>query len=167
MIKLFILSIALTLSASSWKSATVKRVVDGDTIVIKTQKGIKKARLIGFDTPESFYNRKLLIQSKRCDITPARMVTIGTISKRYTLQRLKKGSKIDYISFGEDYFDRELIWIRGFNYRIVSDGFAKAYKRADLPKAIKARLKDAEKEARAKKIGIWSLLSLSENKRCY
>ncbi len=163
--KFLILILPLFLSAG-WNSAKVERIIDGDTIIIKTLAGqSQKVRLIGFDTPESFKNKKLLKQASRCSVTLEKMQMVGNISKRYTSTRLTKGSKIAYLDYGVDYFQRRLIWVRGFNYRIVADGFAKAYRRADLPRSIKSSLRKAELSARKNKKGIWSLFD--KNARCY
>jgi endonuclease YncB( thermonuclease family) len=58
-VAIFLLALCSPLAAVARDSATVVRVVDGDTLEVSLKGEIEKVRLIGFDTPEKFESDKL------------------------------------------------------------------------------------------------------------
>ena len=119
--------------------AKVITVSDGDTIQVINQSLKIKVRLAGIDTPELRqmygYEAKDILSEKILN----KIVTIKGISKdRY-------GRLIGDIFLND----------RWINFELVKEGFAWHYKKysADI------KLSEAEKEAKARGIGIWSQIN--------
>jgi len=132
----------------------VTRVVDGDTVVFDTYKAKKlKGRLLGIDTPESVHPRK--------PVEPYALEATAFVKKWIA----ENDEWVEYINKlddkdGKDRYGRSLIWIISdksvLNVEIVRRGLgrAKFYGNKHLIYTLELML--AEKEAKAKKIGIWS-----------
>ncbi len=125
----------------------VDRVVDGDTIVVRTPKGDEHVRLIGVDSPESV----------KPD-TPVQCFAIA--ASNYTKQALTDTLvRLEYDVDRYDRYGRTLayVWVGTsmFNERLVRDGYAVVetvppdVKYADLFVA-------AERDARRHDRGLWS-----------
>jgi micrococcal nuclease len=118
--------------------AKVIGVSDGDTIVVLTEKNLQvKIRLEGIDCPESnqdFGERAKQTTVKLCFDKEVRIQKTG--EDRY-------GRTLAYIYVGDLCINKELIKL----------GMAWHYKQYNKDKEL-ARLED---EARAKKLGVWSL----------
>ena len=149
----------LSLSLMAWDEAKVVRIVDGDTVVLKHCCDTFKARIIGIDTPESSYNKKLYKQANQCGLKPNEILRLGKMAKGYTQRHLKKGSKILFLEAGVDFYGRHLVWIKGFNFQIIKDGIAQVYKHAQIDYKTKKTLFAIEKRAKEDKKGIWKYLS--------
>lgn len=142
----------------AWVRGKIARVVDGDTIVVISKGRKIRGRIIGIDTPESFKSKKLYNQSKKCNLSINEILHMGRLSKIYTKHKLPVGSDILFLSVKIDYYGRELIWVKGFNFEIVRDGFAQVYAHADIKYRTKKALFAIEAKAKASKKGIWNFI---------
>ncbi|MDX6689051.1 MAG: micrococcal nuclease [Solirubrobacteraceae bacterium] len=131
--------------APSRGSATVTRVVDGDTAVLA---GIGKARFIGVDTPEVYGHRDCF----------------GPQASAYT-KRMLDGRRVRYVIGREprDRYGRALVYLwladgRFFNQMLVSQGYAR-------PMTIAPNVEHAElftrqaRTARERGRGLWEACS--------
>ena len=133
------------------EEATIKRVVDGDTVIITTKEGIEeRIRLLLIDTPESVHPN-------------GEVEKFGPEASDYAKDYLKKGTKIT-LERGNperDKYDRILgyIWVDGinFNQHMIEEGYARvAYVFEPNTKYID-EFREAEKQAESKKKNIWSI----------
>lgn len=132
-------------------SVTVHSVADGDTLTVEFTNGKKeKVRLLLVDTPETVHPTK-------------KEQPFGRDASNYTKRILKKGKKVT-LEIGQperDRYDRLLgyIWVDGVNLNqtLIEKGFARvAYINPPNIKYL-ADFKAAEKAAKEKKVGIWSI----------
>ncbi len=120
----------------------VKKVIDGDTIVLDDGRHI---RLIGVDAPEvdSPYQKAEPFGEESRDymkrLVERRLVTIKTGTEPYD----KYGRTLAYVYLGPTMV----------NSRIIRDGYAKAYRRFRFPE--RDLFISYEKEARSKGAGMW------------
>lgn len=134
-------------SNSKIKDLSVKRVVDGDTVVLEKNGYEYKVRLIGVDTPESVH----LDKNKN--------TKEGKIASDFTKERLK-GKKVD-IEFDvkpQDKYGRYLVYlyVDGISYNevLLEEGMARVMMISPNVKN-KELYGQIEKRAKDKKIGIW------------
>lgn len=127
---------------------TVTRVVDGDTIVLGQGEDSFKVRLIGVDTPESVHPNK------------EKNTEFGKIASDYTKEKLlDKEVTLELDVQEKDKYGRTLayVYIDGvmFNKMLLQSGMAQI---ATYPPNVKYvdEFKGLEKQARDKKIGLWS-----------
>lgn len=124
-------------SATKTESALVKRVIDGDTIVLDNN---QRVRLICIDTPEKneFYYQEA--KNRLTDLIDEKYIVLEIdVSNKDRYGRLLR-----YVYHGKEFVNLEL----------VKEGYAKSYR---FPPDVKYcdMIEEAEKEAREKKIGIW------------
>jgi len=131
---------------------TVVRVIDGDTIKVETPEGtMLKVRLYGIDAPETEkINRRTGLISKQGQ--PYGEEAYRALESKV----LSKKVKVDIIDIdrykrmvGIVYFGN-----RNINLDMVKEGWAWAYKEY-LQRPYASEYLDAEKEARAKGLGLW------------
>ena len=134
-------------SNSKIKDLSVKRVVDGDTVVLEKNGYEYKVRLIGVDTPESVH----LDKNKN--------TKEGKIASDFTKERLT-GKKVD-IEFDvkpQDKYGRYLVYlyVDGISYNevLLEEGMARVMMISPNVKN-KELYGQIEKRAKDKKIGIW------------
>lgn len=134
-------------SNSKIKDLSVKRVVDGDTVVLEKNGYEYKVRLIGVDTPESVH----LDKNKN--------TKEGKIASDFTKERLI-GKKVD-IEFDvkpQDKYGRYLVYlyVDGISYNevLLEEGMARVMMISPNVKN-KELYAQIEKRAKDKKIGIW------------
>lgn len=130
----------------------ILKVVDGDTIIVKTSEGIEeRVRLLLIDTPESVH------PSKEKEL-------FGKESSTYAKSVLKKGDTVT-MEIGNpdrDAYDRLLayIWINNdinFNQLMIEKGYARvAYIYPPNTKYLDEFMKSQEK-AKKEKLNIWSI----------
>ena len=119
----------------------VLNVIDGDTIKVKFENKIKKIRLSAIDAPEIKQNH-------------------GRESKKFLLDLIKK-KKIKFHKLGTDRYGRLLGIIyfndKDVNLEMVINGHAWVYRKylRSIPKKYRYLYKNAEKEAKSRKIGLW------------
>lgn len=131
-------------------SHKVIRVVDGDTIEVDIEGKNERIRLIGIDTPETVDPRK----SVQC-------FGIEAFNKVKELLSNKKVILESDLTQGErDKYNRLLRYVFlnsgiNFNRLMISEGFAHEYTYA-IPYKYQEEFKQAEKEARENKKGLWA-----------
>ncbi len=134
-----------------WIRGKVERVIDGDSLIIRTKSGyIKEARIIGINS----YELNSLIEEERI---------YGRIAKDFAYYNLNK-KNINFSIGGDkiDKYGRILIYLwydntKLYNEEILKRGFAKAFLRYDFNKIMKKRFAEAEKLAKINMRGIWGL----------
>ncbi len=134
-----------------WRKATVERVIDGDSLIIRTESGyLKEARIIGINSYE------LNSPSEEYRI-------YGRIGKDFAYYTLNKKSVHFTIGGdGVDRYGRVLIYLwydntKLYNEEILKRGFAKAFLRYSFNKAMKKRFKEAEEFAKVNMRGLWGI----------
>lgn len=131
--------------------AEVVRVVDGDTVIVKTDEGVEeRVRLLLIDTPESVHPTE-----------PEQL--FGKESSEYAKEILKEGDvvKLEIGKPERDRYDRLLayIWIDdvNFNQLMIEKGYARVgYVYEPNTKYLK-EFEEAEIKAKNKKENIWSI----------
>lgn len=133
-------------------TATVTRVVDGDTLDAETDQGSFGVRLIGVDTPETVHPF----------LSPQ---PFGAEASSYLKNRLEGQSVTLY--FDEDRVDtynRVLAYVylgEAFvNAELIEKGYARAY--TDYPFRHSARFTELETAARTNRVGLWAALPEEE-----
>ena len=138
---------------------TVTEVIDGDTF--RLQNG-EKVRLLGIDTPEKYNSEKLERDSEKSGRDKNTIMKLGNISAEY-VKKLAEGKKV-YLERepGGDDRDRygrllRYVYLEDgtfLNAKIIKDGYGNVYDRHPL--SVTDKFRQYEKEARDKKIGLWS-----------
>lgn len=123
----------------------VVRVADGDTLTVATRDGRKvQVRLYGIDAPEV-----------RHEGTPGQA---GGVEARQALKALTQGRWVRVEVLDVDTHGRSVGFVteRGVNINLVMvrEGWAWAYRRY-LSAPYASQFIDVEREARAKRLGIW------------
>ena len=142
------ISNAMTVVQELPRTATVIRVVDGDTIVIKLDDGSSgKVRLIGIDTPESVHT------------DASRNTKWGKKVSNYTKKKLT-GKKIT-LEYDKDLYDpygRVLAYVyldgKMYNKTLLKKGYARAVYYAPNGK-YKKSFNKLQKTAKKKHKGFW------------
>lgn len=132
----------------------VVRAVDGDTIDVEINGKIERVRYVGIDTPETVDPRKVVqcfgveASKKNKEFTEGKMVRL----EKDITDRDKYNRLLRYVWLGDTLINQEL----------VAQGFAKSY---SYPPDIKYQDKFvvAEKEAREKKLGLWTACASKAN----
>ena len=136
--------------AADGVEATVKRVVDGDTLLVTgLEREAVLVRLIGIDAPETGEGR-------------TRRECFGTEAWRWLAERARPGSRVRLVfDVGErDRFDRRLAYVyvpdgTFMNAALVESGYARTMTiRPNIRHA--GELQALERQARAKGRGLWS-----------
>lgn len=122
----------------------VKRVIDGDTIELKSGEIV---RYIGIDAPETIYSKKMSEAFwKEAAEANKRLVEGKTVRLEYDKQVKHDNRLLAYIYVGDVFVNGEL----------VRKGFA-LYSPFDPNRAKDTLLFQYENEARKNKLGIWAL----------
>ena len=127
----------------------VIRVIDGDTILVKTDTGSSRVRLIGVDTPETFH--------------PSKPIEYYGKEASLFLTNFLKGERVYLLYEGEkastDKYNRVLSYIYRTpdglfaNAEIIRQGYGRAYTR--FPFKYKAEFRQLEQFAKQAKKGLW------------
>lgn len=146
-------------------------VEDGDTITVWDGNYYYKVRLAGIDAPETSRNSKFKRDTTKVYINgefnvfikvpPSMLLEIGYQAKD-VMRRLVFGKEVTVEVIGVDRYRRNLGWVwlgsKGnvlVNEYMVSRGLARPYM---LRGAYAGRIKEAEKKARASRLGIYRYL---------
>lgn len=138
----------VVIQSPDFEYVKVLRVIDGDTLLIE---GSRRVRLLGVDTPETKHPR----------LPPQ---PFGAEATEFT-KRLVEGKTVRLVFDVERFDDYErilaFVFIDGLslNEELVLAGLATAETQYPFRSDMKKRLIAAEKEAKEKEIGIWSLES--------
>jgi micrococcal nuclease len=137
-----ILSLAIYSHVIGSDAHVVKKVIDGDTIILDDGRHV---RLIGVDAPE--------VDSPYRNVEP-----FGDESKDYMKRLVER--RLVTIKIGPEPYDkygRTLAYVylgpTMVNSLIIRDGYAKAYRRFRFPE--RDLFINYEKEAKAKGVGMW------------
>ncbi len=142
-------SAAIPTAENNMERVIVSRVVDGDTLKIKTGDTEDTVRLIGINTPESVDPRTVVecfgkeASAKMKEIAEGKEVLIvkdPTQSERDKYKRL-----LAYVYLP----DGTLL-----NETMITDGYAFEYT-YNIPYEFQTEFKDSEKQAREKGLGLW------------
>ncbi len=137
-------------SATASVSATVTKVVDGDTIRVSINGESKTVRLIGVNTPETVDpRREVECFGKEASNRAKEVFTDKTVFL-----------ESDPSQGNTDKYDRLLryMWLEdgtSFNKQMIAEGYAYEYT-YDLPYKYQSDYKRAQIEARELKKGLWS-----------
>jgi micrococcal nuclease len=152
---LFLGAFSCTAADEAFIEGRVSRVFDGDTVEIA---GAGRVRLLGIDAPEfeaSDRDRFYLRQG----VSEARLRRIAFEARGY-VAALAQGKKVRLVFDGErrDSYGRYLAYVilpdgRDLNRLLVEEGYAAVYLRFEFER--KEGYLAAEREARAKKRGMW------------
>ncbi len=138
--------------SNNFVSATVSRVIDGDTIEVLINGKTEKVRLIGVDTPETVHPTK-------------EVEAYGQEASSFTKAQLTdKEIKLEFDVEERDKYGRLLayVWLgdKLFNEVLVAEGYAQV---ATYPPNVKYvdRFTAAQKQAREANKGLWGMETAS------
>jgi len=158
---LLFLSLATPALSQSTETATILKVVDGDTLNIQFQGKQESIRLIGIDCQESKKNSKAKEDAKRSGQDIQTIVVLGKRSTVFTKSLVKNGDevKIEFDVKQRDKNRRILAYVylydgRMLNEEIVKAGFGQP---STYPPNVKyqERFQKAYQEARGNRRGLW------------
>ena len=129
-------------------TATVIKVIDGDTIILKLQNKTETVRLLGVDTPEAVHPTKGI----EC---------FGPEASAFTKTMLKKGSTVKLVRDAEprDRYQRLLVYLyladgTFFNQLLIEQGFAITLS-IEPNTAFASQFASHESSARDRRVGLW------------
>ncbi len=137
---------------------TVTRVVDGDTFLLDNK---ERVRLIGVDTPEKFYSKKLEKDSERSGKDINTIKKLGQEASDF-VKKMVEGKRVtlrtDSFSSTRDKYGRLLRYVyledgTLVNAKIIESGYANAYTVFKFEKETEFR--KLEREARENNRGLW------------
>ena len=148
------------ITTDTTETATVSRVVDGDTIEVEFESGQSdRVRIIGVDTPETFSSNQ---SSEYGNITDLDCLDKwGDAATQYARDILNnKTIKLvqDPLVQERDYYDRLLAYIeingQDFGVRLLEEGYARVYIEGQSTR--KNNYLKLEQQARSNKVGLWA-----------
>lgn len=155
-VRAFLTTIALFTLLTSCESqqesqpdiATIARVVDGDTIILRLQNQTQTVRLLGIDTPETLHPTKPV----EC---------FGPEASAFTKATLKIGMQVKLVRDVEsrDRFQRLLVYLyladgTLFNQLLIDQGFARTLS-IEPNTAFATQFASHESSARSRRVGLW------------
>ena len=160
---LFLL-LLLTVSCSrvdQSNTATIKKIVDGDTFHIILNGKLEKIRLIGIDTPESRINAKTKKDAERSNQNVSQIISLGKAATKYVKTLVKPGDEINLELDVQtrDRYGRLLVYVyikdgRMLNELIVGNGYASPLTYPPNVKYVEL-FQSAYKKAREENKGLW------------
>jgi len=153
------------------QTATVTRVIDGDTMEIEYANGTEDTvRLLGVDTPETTLSRVSPDEYPRMDDTTASRDHLfewgDRASKFATRELVDQEVRIvtDAESDRRGYYGRLLAYIyvdgENFNTQLLASGYARMY---DSQFSLRDEYTRIEQNARTNGVGLWDLESVTES----
>ena len=132
----------------------VDHVIDGDTIVVISEGETVRVRLIGVDTPETV-KPKTPAQPYGPEATNYTTNRIAAFNNLVVLRRDgdpvdRYGRRLSMVYLGQDGTDL-------LNEELIRHGLGKAELQYNYSDTMKLRFQKAENEAKADRLGIWSL----------
>ena len=140
-----------------YSNILVKRVVDGDTLVLVSG---ERVRLIGIDTPEIHDSNKLYKDSKRSNQSIAEIKELGQQSYQFTKDLVEgKEVSLEFDVDRQDRYKRLLAYVylkdgRFVNAEIVKEGYASLMTYPPNVKYVEL-FQELYREARENKRGLW------------
>lgn len=155
-------------SLFAWEQAKVKYVTDGDTLVLEKDNKSFKARLIALDAFETGFNHRVFKQLEtlknihpnnpqhkdKYEHTVKKVLSLGYKARDFVFKRYFEKT-INYYSYGQDKYGRELIWVELLNFSLIRNGWAVYYPNNKISKERKAHLLELSREANLNKRGIY------------
>lgn len=150
-----------------YNHAKVTRVIDGDTFQLENG---ERVRLLGIDTPEKWPSKKMDTDAERSKKDKEVIKKLGELASLYA-DSLLEGKFVrlvpDSTNSDRDKYKRLLRYAylengELFNLKIIQDGYAYAYTR--FPIIYLEQFREAEKEARENKRGLWGDIDFQEMK---
>ena len=140
-VPILILFLTALLNAQDW--VKVKRVVDGDTLLLAND---EQVRLIGVDTPETKHPQKPIERfGKEASLFTKKMVEGKEVRLEYDWQRRDKYNRLlAYVYLSDGTF---------LNAEIIKQGYGFAYTK--YPFKYLEDFREYEREARENKKGLW------------
>ncbi len=141
--------------------ASLVRVIDGDTIVVrlKGSKSTERVRLIGIDCPEAKAGRRLERQVKQLKTSEQNFLKLAQAGTAYAKLALSQGElELEFDVQKRDRYQRLLayVWVgeRHLNLELVEQGLATVY---TVPPNVQYQdqFLEAQRRARSKKKGMW------------
>ena len=161
---LFFIVMASTSFAGVYQ-ATILKISDGDTVWVKMHHKRVKLRLLGIDTPEEYYSKKMLKDMRICHTKYKKMRKLGLLATKHARTMLYKGEKVTVQTNGKGYYGRTLAFIilsnrTNYNEKEVADGYACVYKwhghkSRELSEEEFKKLERLMEEAKEEKKGLW------------
>jgi len=155
-------AVITTGGAQATDTATVVKVIDGDTIKIVYQQEKQSVRLIGIDTPESRANKKANKDAMRSGQDVNTITAMGKQATSYAKSMVHPGDTIS-IEFDvqkRDKYGRLLGYVylsdgRMLNEEIIRGGYASTM---TIPPNVKyqTRFLNAYRDARENRRGLWN-----------
>jgi len=135
----------------------VTKVIDGDTIELESK---ERVRLIGIDTPEARYSRKLERDARRTKSNCEAIMVMGKRATAFTRSLVEgKRVRLEFDVEKKDRYNRLLAYVylpdgRFLNAELVREGYAQIY--TFVPNVKYAELfRELQEEARENKRGFW------------
>jgi len=128
----FLLWVDIT-PAIAKEKATILRIIDGDTFLVLLNGKRERIRLLGIDTPEKYWSKKLRRKAKMCGVREGKISRLGAEATKYAKGLIHKGDQIYLETRGRGYYGRILAFVylkdgTCYNEKIVADGYACVYK---------------------------------------
>jgi len=142
-------------SPGVYTTGTIVKVVDGDTLKIKTGNTVTNYRLALVDTPETYNNVKAKKDIKLCKIPKAEMFALGKLAKDYVKTLYSPGDTIRFKVIGTGRYHRPIIWVNRLIYALIAKGYGKV---VDFHNVDSGRLEMGrilETTAKRNQRGIW------------
>jgi micrococcal nuclease len=161
---LWVLVLALCLPAVSFAhdTATVVKVVDGDTLDVTLNGQTERVRLIGVDTPEVYETEKLRRDVARTGQDKKTIQALGKRASAFTKTLVPLGTQV-HLEYDQQRRDRDnrllvFMWIsdgRMLNETIICEGYANALTRYPFRSDYMERFRTCERQAREQSKGLW------------
>jgi micrococcal nuclease len=142
-------------------TATIVKIIDGDTYKINYNGKTESVRLIGIDTPESRANQKAKRDAKKSGESLKQITALGKQATQYVKSIINPGDevKIELDVQERDKYGRILgyVYLKNgtlLNEKIIRDGYAQVM---TVPPNVKYQEKflAAQQEARNNNRGLW------------
>ena len=144
-------------SNSDFISATVTRVIDGDTLIANVNGENRRVRLLGVDTPETVHpNKPVQFYGREASNFTKNNLTGKNIWLEYDVSPLDKYNRhLAYLWFEiPETVNKKNIRQKMFNAILISNGYAKTMNIKPNSKYA-SFFKQLENEARSAKKGLW------------
>ena len=129
---------ALAPALASGDPAVITKITDGDTVWVRTGSRRIKLRLLGIDTPEEYYSKKMLKDVRICGTTYNQMKQLGLAATKHAKTMLHRGKNVSIETFGRGYYGRTLAYVilpDGSNYIQRARGGKRICLRLQIPRA--------------------------------
>ncbi len=153
--------LAVSLAASAGDSATVLRVIDGDTLRVRYGATETTVRLLGIDTPEMRPNRKAEEDAAEWRVPVEDILRAGRKARAFAVSIAPPGIEVSLAAGGVDVYGRTLAYVylpdgRCLNELVLRAGAALAPQRYRHDR--RGEFAELERTAREQRRGFWKTL---------